>query len=153
MELTIADLKPFLPGLEAAPDDEAVSEVMINGPGAVFIERAGRMAALDAPDLTGEAVARAAVQIARPLGRDPLAEPVLDARLADGSRVAICGPPAAPTAAITIRRFGGRAFTVDELTASGSLPARVAAETAAVLRRERNVLISGGAPARAKRRC
>ena len=144
MELTIADLTPFLPGLEDALDDDAVSEVMINEPGTVFVERAGPMAPLDAPDLTAEAVARAAVQIARPLGKDPLAEPVIDARLADGSRLAICGPPAAPTAAITIRRFGGRAFTVDELTASGSLPAAVATETAAVLRRERNVLISGG---------
>ena len=97
---------------------------MINEPGTVFVERAGRMAALDAPALTAETVARAAVQIARPLGKDPLAEPIIDARLADGSRVAICGPPSAPSAAITIRRFGGRAFTIDELTASGSLPAR-----------------------------
>ena len=143
MELTIADLKPFLPGLEAL-DDEAVSEVMINAPGTVFVERAGRMAALDAPALTAEAVARAAVQIARPLRKDPLAEPIIDARLADGSRVAICGPPAAPSAAITIRRFGGRAFTVADLTASGSLPSAVVDHTAAVLRSRRNALISGG---------
>ena len=144
MELTIADLKPFLPGLEEALDDEAVSEVMINAPGTVFVERAGRMTAVYAPALTADAVARAAVQIARPLRKDPLAEPIIDARLADGSRVAICGPPAAPSAAITIRRFGGRAFTVDDLTASGSLPAAVADRTAAVLRSRRNVLISGG---------
>ena len=144
MELTISDLKPFLPGLEAALDDEAVSEVMINGPEMAFVERDGRMAAVDVPELTTEAAARAAVQIARPLGKDPNTEPIIDARLADGSRVAICGPPAAPTAAITIRRFGGRAFTVDELTASGSLPAAVVDEAAAVLGRERNLLISGG---------
>ena len=79
MKLTIADLKPFLPGLEDALNDEAVSEVMINGPAAVFVERAGRMAALEVPSLTAEAVARAAVQIARPLGKEPLAEPVIDA--------------------------------------------------------------------------
>ena len=144
MELTITDLKPFLPGLEAALDDDEVSEVMINEPGTVFVERAGRMARLDAPELTAEAVARAAVQIARPLRKDPLAEPIIDARLADGSRVAICGPPAAPSAAITIRRFGGRAFTIDELTASGSLPPVVVEQTAAVLGSGRNVLISGG---------
>ena len=148
MELTIADLKadlkPFLPGLEAALEEEAVSEVMVNGPGAVFVERAGRMTAVDAPALTPEAAARAAVQIARPLGKDPLAEPIIDARLADGSRVAICGPPAAPAAAITIRRFGGREFTLGELTASGSLPAVVVDEAGAVLGRERNLLISGG---------
>ena len=41
MELTISDLKPLLPGLEAALDDEAVSEVMINGPGIAFVERDG----------------------------------------------------------------------------------------------------------------
>ena len=82
--------------------------------------------------------------VARPLGKDPNTEPIIDARLVDGSRVAICGPPAAPTAAITIRRFGGRAFTVEELTASGSLPAAVVDEAAAVLGCERNLLISGG---------
>ncbi len=144
MELTIGDLKPFLPGLEAALDDEAVSEVMINGPGTAFVERGGRMAAVAVPELTTEAAARAAVQIARPLGKDPHTEPIIDARLADGSRVAICGPPAAPTAAITIRRFGGRAFTIDELTAAGSLPALVVEEAGAVLGRQRNLLISGG---------
>ena len=144
MELGIADLKPFLPGLDAVLEDADVSEVMINGPAAVFVERRGRVTALDAPELTAEAVARAAVQIAPPLGKDPLAEPIIDARLGDGSRVAICGPPAAPTAAITIRRFGGRAFTLDELTAAGSLSAEVVERTAAVLGQERNVLISGG---------
>ena len=144
MELTIADLKPFLPGIEDMLDDDSVSEVMLNGPGTVFVERAGRMTAIEAPELTAEAVARAAIQIARPLGEDPATDPIIDARLADGSRVAICGPPAAPTTAITIRRFGGRAFTIGELTGSGSLPSAVVEETAAVLRSGRNVLIAGG---------
>ena len=144
MELAITDLKPFLPGLEAALDDEAVSKVIVNGPGAVFVERAGRISALEAPELTAEAVERAAIQIARPLGEDPKTDPIIDARLADGSRVAVCSPPAAPATAITIRRFGGRAFTIEELKASGSLPAAVVDCAAAVLGAERNVLISGG---------
>ena len=93
MELAIADLKPFLPGLEAALDDEAVSEVMVNGPGTVFVGRAGRISALEAPELTAEAVARAASPIARPLSEDPKTDSVNDARLADGSRVAVCSPP------------------------------------------------------------
>ena len=143
MGADISDLKPFLPGLEEALDDESLSEVMVNEPGTAFVERAGRMTALDAPALTAEAVARAAIQIARPLGEDPATDPIIDARLAKGSREAVCSPPAAPTTAITIRRFGGRAVTIDELTASGSLPAPVV-EAAAVLRGERNVLISGG---------
>ena len=89
-------------------------------------------------------VARAAIQIARPLGEDPATDPIIGARLADGSCVAVCSPPAVPTTAITIRRFGGRAFTTDELTASGSLSSPWVEAAAAVLRSERNVLISGG---------
>ena len=65
--------------------------MMVNGPAAVYVERAGRLAALDAPALTAQAVARAAIQIARPLGEDPATDPIIDARLADGSR----GPCAA----------------------------------------------------------
>ena len=106
--------------------------------------RAGRMTALDAPALPAAAVARAAIQIARPPGEDPATYPIIDARLADGSRVAVCSPPPAPTTAITIRRFGGRAFTIAELSETGSLPAPVVEAAAAVLRSERNVLISGG---------
>ena len=60
MKLTVADLKPFLPRLEDALDDEAVSEVMVNGPGTAFVERAGRMAALAAPELTAAALSRLA---------------------------------------------------------------------------------------------
>ncbi len=136
MELALEDLKPFLPGLEAVLADDEVSEVMINGPGGVFVERRGRMAALELR-LSDEVVWRAAIQIARPLGKDPNAEPIIDARLADGSRVAICSPPATPSAAITIRRFGGRGFTL-------VLSPPVVTEAAGILRRDGNVLIAGG---------
>ena len=144
MELGIADLKPFLPGLEDLLDDQEVSEVMINGPATAFVERRGRMAAMTVPELDAETITRAAIQIARPLGKDPVTEAIIDARLEDGSRVAICSPPATPSAAITIRRFGGRAFTIAELEEMGSLPPAVIAEATAVLRRDGNLLIAGG---------
>ena len=64
-------LKPFLPGLESALDDPEVSEIMINGPANVWVERAGRLAAHPAPNLDDEALLRAAIHIARPLGLDP----------------------------------------------------------------------------------
>ena len=99
-------LKPFLPGLESALEDSEVSEIMINGPANVWVERAGRLAAYEAPDLDGAALFRAAIHIARPLGLDPASSPIVDARLDDGSRVAICVPPASPQVAITVRRFG-----------------------------------------------
>ena len=78
---------------------------MINGPGNVWIEARGRLRPIDAPQLNAAALERAAIHIARPLGLDPATTPILDARLDDGSRVAICVPPASPAVAITVRRF------------------------------------------------
>ena len=144
MELAVEDLKPFLPGLESVLDDDEVSELMVNGPGTVFVERGGVMTPMSVPELDAAAVWRAAVQIARPMGLDPYKEPIIDARLEDGSRVAICSPPATPCAVITIRRFGGRAFTIVELVASGSVDPLVVAEASRVLRGGSNVLIAGG---------
>ena len=140
----IGHLKPFLPGLEAVLEDPEVSELMINGPGNVWVERGGELEALDAPELTAAALYRAAIHIARPLGLDPAARPVLDARLEDGSRVAICTPPASPHVAMTIRRFGGRAFSAEGLVGQGALPEAVFRATRDALRSRRNVLVSGG---------
>ena len=86
----------------------------------------------------------AAIHIARPLGLDPASSPIVDARLEDGSRVAICVPPASPTVAITVRRFGKRAFSAEDLVAQGALPEDVRAEAERVLHSRRNILVSGG---------
>ena len=83
-------LRPFLPGLEAVLEDEDVSEIMIDGPGNVWVESRGEIRQHPAPALDEAALDRAAIQIARPLGLDPATAPILDARLDDGSRVAIC---------------------------------------------------------------
>ena len=140
----IDHLKPFLPGLEEALTDPEVSEIMINGPGNIWVERAGRLTAWPAPKLDHSALLRAAIHIARPLGLDPASSPVLDARLDEGSRVAICVPPASPSVAITVRRFGKRAFSPDDLVRLGSLPQEVLTEARKVLRRRQNILVSGG---------
>ena len=140
----IGHLKPFLPGLEAVLEDPEVSELMINGPGNVWVERGGELEALDAPELTAAALHRAAIHIARPLGLDPATRPVLDARLEDGSRVAICTPPASPHVAMTIRRFGGRAFSAEDLVGQGTLPEAVFCAVRDALRSRRNILVSGG---------
>ena len=58
-------LKPFLPGLEAALDDPDVSEIMINGPGNVWLEGHGRLRPIEAPALDAAALERAAIHIAR----------------------------------------------------------------------------------------
>ena len=140
----VGHLAPFLPGLEKLLGDGQVSEIMINGPGNVWVERAGKLEPHDAPALTAAWLHRAAIHIARPLGLDPAARPILDARLEDGSRVAICTPPASPEAAITIRRFGGRAFSAEDLVRMGSLPEEALQAARATLAARRNVLVSGG---------
>ena len=140
----VGHLTPFLPGLETVLADPEVSEIMINGPGNVWVERAGTLERHDAPELSAAWLHRAAIHIARPLGLDPVATPVLDARLGDGSRVAICTPPAAPEVAITIRRFGRRAFAAEDLVRMGSLPEVVLHAARATLLARRNVLVSGG---------
>ena len=123
-------LRPFLPGLESVLEDEDVSEIMINGPANVWVERLGEIREHPAPGLDAVALGRAAIQIARPLGLDPATAPILDARLDDGSRVAICVPPAAPHVAITIRRFGKRNYSHEDLVRFGSLPQEVLDEAA-----------------------
>ncbi len=140
----VGHLVPFLPGLESLLEDAQVSEIMVNGPGNVWVERSGKLELHEAPALTAAWLHRAAIHIARPLGLDPAARPVLDARLEDGSRVAICTPPAAPEVAITIRRFGGRAFTAEDLVRMGSLPEEALHAARTTLLARRNVLVSGG---------
>ena len=137
-------LKPFLPGLESVLDDPDVSEIMINGPQNVWVESRGAVRRHDAPGLGKAALDRAAIQIARPLGLDPAVAPILDARLDDGSRVAICVPPASPHIAITIRRFGNRAFSAQDLVDQGALPQPVFDAARDMLRSRRNLLVSGG---------
>ena len=137
-------LKPFLPGLEAALEDPDVSEIMINGPGNVWLEGHGRLSQIDAPDLDAAALERAAIHIARPLGLDPATTPVLDARLGDGSRVAICVPPASPHVAITVRRFGKRSFSAAQLVDQGALPEHIRDAAERTLHTRRNILVSGG---------
>ena len=136
----------FLPkSVQAAFEDPSVSELMLNGPGDCWLEREGRLERIEAPDLSGRALRTAAVHIARPLGlQADASDPLVDARLRDGSRVAIALPPAAPAAAITIRRFGGRQFTAEDLVELGSLPRAVLEEAADCLRQRRNVLVAGG---------
>ncbi len=125
--------------------DEAVTELMINGPGEYWVERGADMELVAAPDLSAEDVRAAALHIARPLGLD-VGEgmPTADARLDDGSRVAIAVPPVVQHAALAIRRFGGRQFSAADLVEMGSLPEDVLEAAREALAGRRNILIAGG---------
>jgi len=132
--------------LEDLLADPTVEEVMVNGPDRVYVEREGRIAPA-AVAFGGEEELRNTIErILAPLGRriDELS-PMVDARLADGSRVNVVIPPLAidgPT--ISIRRFGARRPTPHELVALGTLtPAQRDLLEEAVAAR-RSVLVSGG---------
>ena len=101
-------------------------------------------AASGLPGLDESALLRAAIHIARPLGLDPATTPIIDARLDDGSRVAICVPPASPHVAITIRRFGKRTFSPADLVEQKALPENVLKAAERMLMTRRNILVSGG---------
>jgi pilus assembly protein CpaF len=132
--------------LEVLLADPAVEEVMVNGPGCVYVERGGRIEPTDVAFADEEELRNAIERILAPLGRrvDELS-PMVDARLADGSRVNVVIPPLALDGpALSIRRFGARRPGPDELVALGTLSAarRQLLEQAVAARR--SVLVSGG---------
>ena len=87
-----------------------------------------------------------AASVSRAPGRGParFPQPILDARLGDRSRVAICVPPASPHVAITVRPFGTPSFSAAQLVAHGALPAHIPDEAERMLHTRRNILVSGG---------
>jgi pilus assembly protein CpaF len=137
---------PFLRPIEAWILDPAVTEVMVNGSGAVFVERDGRMEAV--PDVTvREHNLRVAVRnLARALGDDISDEqPLLDSRLPDGSRVAAALPPVSlGGTTLTIRKFQGRVFTANELVRTGTVTAGQLRIMQEAIDARDNMLISGG---------
>lgn len=126
--------------------DPEVSEVMVNAPDEVYVERGGRLerstARFQGPDHVLQVVQR----VIAPLGRRlDYAHPYVDARLPDGSRLhAILPPLAVRGPAVTIRRFGRRRWTAHELRAAGFADAAVMDYLAACVRARANILVSGG---------
>src|SRR5689334_9309397 len=143
VEAVVADVEGLGP-LQALLADPAISEVMVNGPGRVFVERGGRLEAV-ACDLDADAIVRIAQRVVAPLGlRLDRASPIVDARLADGSRLHAVLPPLAPDGPIvTIRRFAPRRITLAEFGLDGPAEAWLRAEVAAGA----NVLVAGGTSA------
>jgi pilus assembly protein CpaF len=132
--------------LEALLADPAVEEVMVNGPGCVYVERRGLLEPTDVRFESEEELRNAIERILAPLGRrvDELS-PMVDARLADGSRVNVVIPPLAIDGpALSIRRFGASRPGPEELVALGTLspPQRRLLEAAVASRR--SILVSGG---------
>jgi pilus assembly protein CpaF len=132
--------------LEELLGDPEVEEVMVNGPGAVYVERRGRIEPTQVAFADEDALRDAIERILAPLGRrvDELS-PMADGRLADGSRVNVVIPPLAVDGpAVSIRRFSAARPGPDALVDLGTLDEAQRASLEAAVRERRSILISGG---------
>jgi pilus assembly protein CpaF len=132
--------------LEPLLSDPAVDEVMVNGPGEVYVERQGRLARAAVEFSSESELIHAIERILAPLGRRvDEASPLCDARLADGSRVNVVVPPLSLSGpCLTIRRFRREGFSLHELVTHHTLPRALAEFLAACVAARASVLVSGG---------
>ncbi len=137
---------PFLKPIEALILNPDISEIMVNGSERIFIERAGFVEPVPGLTLTDKSLMIAVKNIARRLGADVSeANPILDSRLPDGSRVAAVIPPCSVNGVtLTIRKFNARHFGIEDLIEIGTLPGSLADYLRQAVHSRKNILISGG---------
>jgi len=137
---------PFLRPIEHLILDEAISEVMVNGPDRIFIEKSGFIEQVKGVSLGERSLLVAVKNIARRLGDDiSETKPILDSRLPDGSRVAAVIPPCSlGGVTLTIRKFSSRSFAMEELIAAGTLDRQLANRLEDYVLKRKNLLVSGG---------
>ncbi|HLF80748.1 MAG TPA: CpaF family protein [Anaerolineales bacterium] len=139
------DLLGFGP-IQPLLDDPLISEVMVNGPDRVFVERNGRLEKSSIRFSDDAEVLRVIDRIILPLGRRIDAEnPTVDARLPDGSRVnAVVAPVALDGPSITIRKFSKERLRVQDLIRLGSLTEHMAQFIEACVVAKLNIVVAGG---------
>jgi pilus assembly protein CpaF len=144
-ELIVAEILGLGP-LEPFLNDPAVTEVMVNGAKAIYLERSGRIERANAVFESDEHLVRIIERIVAPLGRRiDESSPYVDARLPDGSRVNAVIPPVSLIGPVlTIRKFFKIPLTVERLVELGSVNAEVMQFLEACVNAKLNVLISGG---------
>src|SRR5262249_35553364 len=139
-------IRPFLRPIEPLLLDPEVSDILVNGDSRVFIERAGELEEVAGVTLTEKSLQVAVRNIARALGDDVAPEqPLLDARLPDGSRVAaVLAPCSVDGTVLAIRKFHGLRYSAQELVRIGTIASEVLILLEEAVRSRKNILISGG---------
>ncbi len=142
VEAEILGFGPIQPLLK----DDTITEIMVNGPHQVFIERKGLLELTNITFQNNDHVMRVIDRIVAPLGRRvDEASPYVDARLPDGSRVNIIIPPLSLVGpVITIRKFSRRPLTIDDLIRYGTITPEIATFLKACVEARLNIVISGG---------
>ncbi|WP_338057737.1 CpaF family protein [Sulfitobacter geojensis] len=141
----LADMLGLGP-LEALLADESITDIMVNGPNQIFVERGGKLELTQVRFRDNEHVFTVASRIVAAVGRRiDESQPLVDARLADGSRVNIAVPPLAiDGATITIRKFPSAPVKLEKLVEGGSLTAQMSRFLALAAYLRLNILVSGG---------
>ncbi len=141
----VSEILGFGP-IEPLLADESITEIMVNGPKNVYIERRGRLERASVVFENDEHVLRVLDRIVSPLGRRiDESSPMVDARLPDGSRVnAVIRPLAIDGPTITIRKFSKKPLTIEDLIRFGSLTKEIAEFLAACVQARLNMIVSGG---------
>lgn len=137
---------PYLRQIANLILDPNISEIMVNSPTDIFIEKQGVMEKVPGVTIPTDQLRVAVQNIARSLGDDISEEkPILDSRLPDGSRIAAVLPPCSIHGiTLTIRKFNTRSFTIADLIRIGTINEEMAAYLQAAIVSKRNILISGG---------
>ena len=132
--------------LEELLADDSVTEIMVNGPESVYVERGGRLELSDCQFSDDESVLAVIERIIAPLGRRcDESQPYVDARLADGSRVnAIIAPLALSGPTITIRKFSKRALTPQDFIRFGTWTQDAADFMRLCVMLRKNIIVAGG---------
>jgi pilus assembly protein CpaF len=132
--------------LEPLLKDPTITEIMVNDPFHVFIERGGRIEPVEVTFRDETHLRHVIDRIVAPIGRRiDESSPLVDARLPDGSRVnAIIPPLAIKGPALTIRKFGRDPFTLDKLVSLGTIDTSIAGFLQRSVRKRVSIIISGG---------
>ena len=132
--------------LEDLLADDSVTEIMVNGPQRVYVERGGKLQLTDLQFLDDASVMAIIERIVSPIGRRiDESQPYVDARLADGSRVNAIIPPLAlsgPT--VTIRKFAKKTLTVEDFIRFGTWSRNAAEFMKACVIMRKNIIVAGG---------
>lgn len=143
---TVLDELLGLGPLENLLSDDTITEIMVNHYQEVYIERAGKLQPHTLTFSSEQALRNIVERIVAPLGkRIDEASPIVDARLADGSRVHVIIPPLAlHGTALTIRKFPKRPLDADALLTHGTINKKILTDLQTAVIGKKNILISGG---------
>lgn len=132
--------------LQQLMGDQSISDIMINGPNTVYVERRGRIEKTNVKFRSNQHLLQIAQRIANQSGRRvDESSPLLDARLKDGSRVNVVIPPVAlDGVSVSIRRFSDKGITLADMIASGSVSQQICDFLSIISKCRMNVIVSGG---------